>query len=205
MGFLALRQALAFYARAGVSIQRVLTNRGASYRSKLFAQTCHELVSNTSLAAAGRRTCSSLDRPDEDETTRKPWCLDTGLVAVHGGVTVAACRSPEPAKTKLKAIGVAWNAEGRPTVKNGEASPLYYSRAAFPAAEQRGSAFALLRGYMLANRPRRCGVIHRLHFLPEGFAIVCVIVNKITNTTENSVIIVNFKKTDDSFAFSTFC
>ena len=39
----ALRQALAFYARAGVLIQRLLTDRGASYRSKLFAQTCREL------------------------------------------------------------------------------------------------------------------------------------------------------------------
>ncbi len=39
----ALRQAVAFYARAGVPIVRVLTDRGASYRSKLFAQTCREL------------------------------------------------------------------------------------------------------------------------------------------------------------------
>ncbi len=39
----ALRQAVAFYAAQGVSIERVLTDRGASYRSKLFAQTCREL------------------------------------------------------------------------------------------------------------------------------------------------------------------
>ena len=39
----ALRQAVTFYAQASVSIQRVLTDRGASYRSKLFAQTCREL------------------------------------------------------------------------------------------------------------------------------------------------------------------
>ena len=39
----ALRQALTFYAAQGVSIERVLTERGASYRSKLFAQTCREL------------------------------------------------------------------------------------------------------------------------------------------------------------------
>ena len=39
----ALHQAVRFYAQAGVSIARVLTDRGASYRSKLFAQTCREL------------------------------------------------------------------------------------------------------------------------------------------------------------------
>ncbi len=39
----ALRQAVAFYAEVGVLIQRVLTDRGASYRSRLFAQTCREL------------------------------------------------------------------------------------------------------------------------------------------------------------------
>ncbi len=39
----ALRSAVAFYAHRGVPIVRVLTDRGASYRSKLFAQTCREL------------------------------------------------------------------------------------------------------------------------------------------------------------------
>ncbi len=39
----ALRQAVDFYAARGVAIERVLTDRGASYRSKLFAQTCREL------------------------------------------------------------------------------------------------------------------------------------------------------------------
>ena len=39
----ALRQAVAFYAARGVSIERVLTDREASYSSKLFAQTCREL------------------------------------------------------------------------------------------------------------------------------------------------------------------
>jgi transposase InsO family protein len=39
----ALRQAVAFYAAHGVPIVRVLTDRGASYRSKLFARTCREL------------------------------------------------------------------------------------------------------------------------------------------------------------------
>ena len=39
----ALRQALAFYAERGVAIERLLTDRGASYRSKVFAQTCREL------------------------------------------------------------------------------------------------------------------------------------------------------------------
>ena len=39
----ALRQAVAFYAGRGVSVQRVLTDRGASYRSRLFARTCREL------------------------------------------------------------------------------------------------------------------------------------------------------------------
>ena len=39
----ALRSAVAFYTAQGVAIERVLTDRGASYRSKLFAQTCREL------------------------------------------------------------------------------------------------------------------------------------------------------------------
>ena len=39
----ALRQAITFYAAQGVSIERVLTDRGTSYRSKLFAQACREL------------------------------------------------------------------------------------------------------------------------------------------------------------------
>ncbi len=39
----ALRQAVDFYAARGVAIERVLTDRGASYRSKLFAHTCREL------------------------------------------------------------------------------------------------------------------------------------------------------------------
>ena len=39
----ALRSAVTFYAARGVSIERVLTDRGASYRSKLFAQACREL------------------------------------------------------------------------------------------------------------------------------------------------------------------
>jgi transposase InsO family protein len=39
----ALRQAVAFYKDHGISIQRVLTDRGSTYRSKLFAQACREL------------------------------------------------------------------------------------------------------------------------------------------------------------------
>ena len=39
----ALRQALAFYKDHGISIQRLLTDRGSSYRSKLFAATCRQL------------------------------------------------------------------------------------------------------------------------------------------------------------------
>ena len=39
----ALRQAIAFYAAHDIRIQRVLTDRGSTYRSKLFAQTCREL------------------------------------------------------------------------------------------------------------------------------------------------------------------
>ena len=119
------------------------------------------------------------------------FALAPNIPVIHRRVAAAACRSPEPARTKLKAVGVAWNAEGRPTVKNGEASPLYYSRAAFPAVERRSSAFALLQGYMLANRPRRGGFMYRLPPLPEEFAIVSVIVNKITVSSERSVINVN--------------
>jgi transposase InsO family protein len=39
----ALRQAIAFYKDHGIQIQRLLTDRGSTYRSKLFAQTCGEL------------------------------------------------------------------------------------------------------------------------------------------------------------------
>jgi transposase InsO family protein len=39
----ALHQALAFYQNLGITIQAVLTDRGSSYRSKLFAATCHQL------------------------------------------------------------------------------------------------------------------------------------------------------------------
>jgi transposase InsO family protein len=39
----ALNQAVAFYAGHGITIQRVLTDRGSTYRSKLFASTCQKL------------------------------------------------------------------------------------------------------------------------------------------------------------------
>jgi transposase InsO family protein len=39
----ALRQAVAFYADHGIQIRRVLTDRGSTYRSNLFAQTCRQL------------------------------------------------------------------------------------------------------------------------------------------------------------------
>jgi len=39
----ALRQAVAFYHEHAIPIRRVLTDRGSTYRSKLFAQTCREL------------------------------------------------------------------------------------------------------------------------------------------------------------------
>lgn len=39
----ALHQALAFYQDHGITIQAVLTDRGSSYRSKLFAAACHQL------------------------------------------------------------------------------------------------------------------------------------------------------------------
>ena len=39
----ALRQALAFYSLHGIQIQRVLTDRGSTYRSKLFAAACSQL------------------------------------------------------------------------------------------------------------------------------------------------------------------
>ena len=39
----ALQQALAFYTAHGILIQRVLTDRGSTYRSKLFAAACHQL------------------------------------------------------------------------------------------------------------------------------------------------------------------
>jgi transposase InsO family protein len=39
----ALHQAVAFYAEHGIRIERVLTDRGCTYRSKLFAATCREL------------------------------------------------------------------------------------------------------------------------------------------------------------------
>src|SRR5262247_1205066 len=39
----ALQQALAFYSAHGITIQAVLTDRGSSYRSKLFAAACQQL------------------------------------------------------------------------------------------------------------------------------------------------------------------
>jgi transposase InsO family protein len=39
----ALRQAIAFYKEHHIHVQRVLTDRGSTYRSKLFAQTCQAL------------------------------------------------------------------------------------------------------------------------------------------------------------------
>jgi transposase InsO family protein len=39
----ALRQAVAFYHDHGIPIRRLLTDRGSTYRSKLFAQTCQQL------------------------------------------------------------------------------------------------------------------------------------------------------------------
>lgn len=39
----ALHQALAFYTAHGITIQAVLTDRGSSYRSKLFAAACRQL------------------------------------------------------------------------------------------------------------------------------------------------------------------
>ena len=39
----ALRQAVAFYNNHGIPIRRLLTDRGSTDRSKLFAQTCREL------------------------------------------------------------------------------------------------------------------------------------------------------------------
>jgi len=39
----ALHQAVAFYQAHGIQIQRVLTDRGSTYRSKLFAQACLQL------------------------------------------------------------------------------------------------------------------------------------------------------------------
>ena len=39
----ALQQAVAFYKDHGILIQAVLTDRGSTYRSKLFAASCHQL------------------------------------------------------------------------------------------------------------------------------------------------------------------
>ena len=39
----ALQQAVAFYATHGIRIQRLLTDRGSTYRSKLFAAACQQL------------------------------------------------------------------------------------------------------------------------------------------------------------------
>ena len=39
----ALRQAVTFYRDHNIKIERVLTDRGSTYRSRLFAQTCREL------------------------------------------------------------------------------------------------------------------------------------------------------------------
>src|SRR4051812_16379356 len=39
----ALHQALAFYKDHGILIQRILTDRGSTYRSKLFAASCQQL------------------------------------------------------------------------------------------------------------------------------------------------------------------
>ena len=39
----ALHQALAFYTAHGITIQAILTDRGSSYRSKLFAAACQQL------------------------------------------------------------------------------------------------------------------------------------------------------------------
>ena len=36
----ALRPAVAFYKEHGITIRRLLTDRGSTYRSKLFASTC---------------------------------------------------------------------------------------------------------------------------------------------------------------------
>jgi transposase InsO family protein len=39
----ALQQAVSFYSTHGIKIQRLLTDRGSTYRSKLFAATCRQL------------------------------------------------------------------------------------------------------------------------------------------------------------------
>jgi transposase InsO family protein len=39
----ALQQAVSFYKAHDIKIERVLTDRGSTYRSRLFAQTCREL------------------------------------------------------------------------------------------------------------------------------------------------------------------
>ena len=39
----ALHQAVSFYSAHGISIQQLLTDRGPTYRSKLFATSCHKL------------------------------------------------------------------------------------------------------------------------------------------------------------------
>lgn len=39
----ALHQALCFYSAHGISIQQLLTDRSPTYRSKLFAASCHQL------------------------------------------------------------------------------------------------------------------------------------------------------------------
>jgi transposase InsO family protein len=39
----ALQQAVSFYSAHGIKIQQVLTDRGSTYRSKLFAASCHQL------------------------------------------------------------------------------------------------------------------------------------------------------------------
>src|SRR5205823_11920989 len=39
----ALHQAVTFYKTHGIKIQRVLTDRGSTYRSKLFASACRQL------------------------------------------------------------------------------------------------------------------------------------------------------------------
>jgi transposase InsO family protein len=38
-----LQRALAWYARLGVSVERVMTDNGSAYRSKLFNKTCQAL------------------------------------------------------------------------------------------------------------------------------------------------------------------
>jgi transposase InsO family protein len=72
-----LRNAVAWFAERGVSVQRVLSDNGSCYRSSLWRETCEEL------AISPKRT-----RPYRPQTNGK-ICEDSSLVLHRPGLTPA--------------------------------------------------------------------------------------------------------------------